>query len=39
MWISIYYLYNIIKFTNKARKASNKRFMRSIKNITLYKAI
>ena len=35
----LYYLYNITKFTNNNRKASNKRFVLSIKNLTLYKAI
>jgi len=39
MWIISRYLYNIAKFTNDNYKASNKRFISSIKNLTLYKAI
>jgi hypothetical protein len=39
MWIALRYLYNITKSTNNNRKASNKRFALSIKNLTLYKAM
>jgi hypothetical protein len=39
IWITSRHLYNIAKFTNDNRKASDKRFAPSIKNLTLYKAI
>jgi hypothetical protein len=39
MWIGMYHFYNIAKSTNEARKAGNKRFTKSVKNMTLYKAM
>jgi hypothetical protein len=39
MWIAMRYLYNAAKSTNETRKAGNKLFTASVKNLTLYEAI